>query len=98
VGVVVAGLFTVGAAGFLEPKGEEESTSSTSDSSNQIVGFVSIFGEVFSGVLQDMSEELFMLESKFPASLLLGLEGCFWACTSRSSLLSSWSSNWRRPI
>jgi drug/metabolite transporter (DMT)-like permease len=41
------------------------------------IGQFLIFGQCVFSVLQDLSEEFFMQESSFPATLLLGMEGLF---------------------
>lgn len=49
----------------------------SSKSHNAMIGDVLIIGQCVMSVIQDMTEELFMHESEFPATLLLGMEGLF---------------------
>jgi len=83
VSIVLVGLLVVGGADFLEPASSndrnskgESSDDERQSSTDALIGFAFVLGKVLSSVLQDMSEELFMQETNFPATLLLGLEGC----------------------
>jgi drug/metabolite transporter (DMT)-like permease len=73
VGVVVLGLSWVGISDFV---GSRKGGFADSSPRSVLVGLACVFGQVFSGVLRVISEELLIHETNFPASLLLGLEGC----------------------
>ena len=47
------------------------------DGKHSWIGDVLIIGQCVMSVIQDMTEELFMHEAAFPATLLLGMEGLF---------------------
>ncbi|VEU35570.1 unnamed protein product [Pseudo-nitzschia multistriata] len=71
VSVVTAGIVLVGFAKL------EETRDSDSETHNFLVGNLLIVGQCVFSVLQDLSEEVFMQEANFPATLLLGMEGLF---------------------
>lgn len=68
--LVTVGIITVGFVKILlkqENKEEERF----------LIGNILIVGQCIFSVLQDLSEEIFMQETDFPATLLLGMEGLF---------------------
>ena len=80
VGVVAVGLAAVHAADLLDA-----TTSETTDTNNDNdesrrdhwIGAALIVGQCVTAVGQDIAEELFLQETDFPATLLLGMEGIF---------------------
>ena len=71
IAIVTVGIFGVGLAKVVEKKDE------ANEEHQFFIGNVLILGQCLFSVLQDLSEEIFMQESNFPATLLLGLEGLF---------------------
>jgi hypothetical protein len=55
----------------------EEKKESKSDMQKLFLGNILIIGQCIFSVLQDLSEEIFIQEADFPATLLLGMEGAF---------------------
>ena len=71
ISIVTLGIILVGFAKVIENKENE------SDGQKFFIGNILILGQCFFSVLQDLSEEIFMQEANFPATLLLGMEGLF---------------------
>lgn len=71
VSFVTLGIVLVGFAKVVENKDSE------SEEEKFLIGNLLIFGQCVFSVLQDLSEEIFMQEANFPATLLLGMEGLF---------------------
>mmetsp|Transcript_18311 Transcript_18311/g.42170 ORF Transcript_18311/g.42170 Transcript_18311/m.42170 type:complete len:425 (-) Transcript_18311:350-1624(-) len=71
VSIVTLGIMLVGFAKVVEKKEFEE------EEHKFLIGNLLIFGQCIFSVLQDLSEEIFMQEANFPATLLLGMEGLF---------------------
>jgi hypothetical protein len=71
ISIVTLGIILVGFAKVIETKENE------SDEQKFFIGNILIIGQCFFSVLQDLSEEIFMQEADFPATLLLGMEGLF---------------------
>lgn len=71
VSIITLGIIFVGFAKLLEKKESEK------EEHELFVGNLLIFGQCIFSVLQDLSEEIFMQEANFPATLLLGMEGLF---------------------
>lgn len=71
VSIVTLGIILVGFA-IVEEKKE-----SKSDMQKLFLGNILIIGQCIFSVLQDLSEEIFIQEADFPATLLLGMEGAF---------------------
>jgi hypothetical protein len=69
VSIVTVGILLVGIAKLIEKKEIED------EEQKFFIGNVLIFGQCVFSVLQDLSEEIFMQEADFPATLLLGMEG-----------------------
>ena len=71
ISIVTFGIILVGYAKVAEKRedGAEEQ--------RFLIGNLLIFGQCVFSVLQDLSEEIFMQEANFPATLLLGMEGLF---------------------
>jgi len=71
ISIVTLGIVLVGFEKIIEKKevGDEEQ--------RFFIGNMLIFGQCIFSVLQDLSEEIFMQEANFPATLLLGMEGVF---------------------
>lgn len=80
VAVVAVGLLTVRAADVLDSNAEL-ATLDPDEAANlkrdHFIGAVLIVGQSLTAICQDMSEELFLQEADFPATLLLGMEGMF---------------------
>jgi hypothetical protein len=70
VGVVSVGLLLIGGAHVLVKLGSESGRDHT-------IGNCLIIGQSIMSVLQDITEETFMHETDFPATLLLGMEGLY---------------------
>jgi hypothetical protein len=70
VGVVSVGLLLIGFAHVLVKSGSESGRDHT-------IGNCLIIGQSIMSVLQDITEETFMHETDFPATLLLGMEGLY---------------------
>jgi drug/metabolite transporter (DMT)-like permease len=76
VAIVLVGLFLVGGANFVVRDHDSSTSEETSHAKGSTAfGFLFIIGKVVSSVAQDLSEEIFMQEADFPATLLLGIEG-----------------------
>jgi len=71
VSIVTLGIVLVGLAKLVEKKEIED------EEHRFLIGNMLIFGQCIFSVLQDLSEEIFMQEANFPATLLLGMEGLF---------------------
>jgi len=71
VSIVTLGIILVGFAKVVEKKEIDE------EEHKFFIGNLLIFGQCVFSVLQDLSEEIFMQEANFPATLLLGMEGLF---------------------
>jgi drug/metabolite transporter (DMT)-like permease len=71
ISIVTLGIILVGFAKVIEKKEND------SDEQKLFIGNILIIGQCFFSVLQDLSEEIFMQETNFPATLLLGMEGLF---------------------
>jgi len=71
ISIVTLGIVLVGLAKLMEKKEIED------DERRFLIGNMLIFGQCIFSVLQDLSEEIFMQEANFPATLLLGMEGLF---------------------
>jgi len=71
VSIVALGIILVGFVKVVEKKELEE------EEHKFLIGNLLIFGQCIFSVLQDLSEEIFMQEANFPATLLLGMEGLF---------------------
>lgn len=71
ISIVAVGILLVGLAKVIEKKEIEN------EEHKFFIGNVLIFGQCLFSVLQDLSEEIFMQESNFPSTLLLGMEGIF---------------------
>ncbi len=71
VGIVTLGLVLVAA---LNLTGSSTEGTSMEDS---IIGLLLVVGQCIMSVVQDITEEVFMDEADFPATLLLGMEGLF---------------------
>lgn len=71
VSIVTLGIILVGFAKVVEKKDTNE------EERKFFIGNLLIFGQCVFSVLQDLSEEIFMQEANFPATLLLGMEGLF---------------------
>lgn len=69
--IVTLGLFVVSFAKWSQKKEIKE------EQQRFFIGNLLIFGQCVFSVLQDLSEEIFMQEADFPATLLLGMEGLF---------------------
>lgn len=70
VSIVTLGVILVGFSKMWEKKETEEEH-------KFFIGNMLIFGQCIFSVLQDLTEEIFMQEANFPATLLLGMEGLF---------------------
>jgi len=78
VGIVAIGVLLVGFADVAKEESVEASSSSNTTSSSletQVIAAGLLLGQSVCSVLQDLAEEVFMQESNFPATLLLGMEG-----------------------
>lgn len=75
VGIVVIGLVDVMSAA--REKEAEDEPAAGRQQDQQGIGLLLIAGQCVMSVLQDLSEEIFMQEAEFPATLLLGMEGLF---------------------
>lgn len=71
ISIVTLGILLVGFAKVIEKKEIED------EEQRFFIGNLLIFGQCVFSVLQDLSEEIFMQEADFPATLLLGMEGLF---------------------
>jgi drug/metabolite transporter (DMT)-like permease len=80
VAVVTVGLLIIRAADVLDSDAEMK-TMNEQDAAQlkkeHFIGAILIIGQSVTAVCQDMSEELFLHEADFPATLLLGMEGMF---------------------
>uniref|UniRef100_A0A7S2E3P2 EamA domain-containing protein n=1 Tax=Helicotheca tamesis TaxID=374047 RepID=A0A7S2E3P2_9STRA len=54
-----------------------ENDGNSSTNHDRLIGDILIVGQCIMSIIQDMAEELFMQESDFPPTLLLGMEGIF---------------------
>jgi hypothetical protein len=72
VGIVTIGLMLIGCA-HLMLVGDEPTTKASSR--QHTVGNLLILGQSLMSVSQDITEEIFLQEADFPATLLLGMEG-----------------------
>ena len=78
VAIVTIGIILVGLINYLTAeKSAPRDDNTPSSASDQIIGIILIIGQSIMSVFQDISEELFMQEGEFPATLLLGMEGLF---------------------
>ena len=68
VGVVVVGLMLVAVTTTHQKQRDD-------DDDSQWIGLALIVGQCITSVLQDIAEELFLQESDYPPTLLLGMEG-----------------------
>mmetsp|Transcript_15240 Transcript_15240/g.38386 ORF Transcript_15240/g.38386 Transcript_15240/m.38386 type:complete len:209 (+) Transcript_15240:40-666(+) len=71
VSIVTLGLLCVGFAKW------SQTNRDSVEEHRFFIGNLLIFGQCVFSVLQDLSEEIFMQEAEFPATLLLGMEGVF---------------------
>lgn len=71
ISIVTLGILLVGFAKVMEKKEMKD------EEQRFFVGNLLILGQCVFSVLQDLSEEVFMQEAEFPATLLLGMEGLF---------------------
>mmetsp|Transcript_22228 Transcript_22228/g.61892 ORF Transcript_22228/g.61892 Transcript_22228/m.61892 type:complete len:564 (-) Transcript_22228:1131-2822(-) len=84
VAIITVGILLVGCAKLLEAQRNSQNQNNnnnnhatTDETHDFLVGNVLIFGQCVFSVLQDLSEEVFLQEADFPATLLLGMEGLF---------------------
>jgi len=71
ISIVTLGIILVGFIKIVEKKEIED------EEHKFLIGNLLIVGQCIFSVLQDLSEEIFMQEANFPATLLLGMEGLF---------------------
>jgi drug/metabolite transporter (DMT)-like permease len=71
ISIVTLGIVLVGFEKIVEKKEMDD------EEQRFFIGNMLIFGQCIFSVLQDLSEEIFMQEANFPATLLLGMEGIF---------------------
>eukprot|EP00536_Pseudo-nitzschia_multiseries_P012655 jgi/Psemu1/260807/estExt_Genewise1Plus.C_4970009 len=69
VAIITAGILLVGSS--------SNNNSGNDETHDFVIGNVLIAGQCVFSVLQDLSEEIFLQEADFPATLLLGMEGLF---------------------
>ncbi|CAB9500090.1 Chromosome 2 open reading frame 18 [Seminavis robusta] len=81
VAIVAVGLWLVHAADVILEKDQQSAGVSSASPEqlqrDQTIGALLIVGQCITAVGQDMAEELFLQETDFPATLLLGMEGLF---------------------
>mmetsp|Transcript_14233 Transcript_14233/g.35716 ORF Transcript_14233/g.35716 Transcript_14233/m.35716 type:complete len:423 (-) Transcript_14233:23-1291(-) len=71
ISIVTLGIMLVGFTKAMEKKEIKD------EEQRFFIGNLLILGQCVFSVLQDLSEEIFMQEAEFPATLLLGMEGLF---------------------
>jgi drug/metabolite transporter (DMT)-like permease len=76
VAIVSVGIIVIGLVDLISAK-KKEVGDDPSSSLQHLTGVLIIAGQSVMSVLQDLSKEILMQEAKFPATLLLGLEGLF---------------------
>jgi drug/metabolite transporter (DMT)-like permease len=77
VAIVSVGIVLIGLVDVINANEKEVGDEPSSRQKHQWIGVLLIVGQSVMSVLQDLSEEILMQETEFPATLLLGLEGLF---------------------
>lgn len=76
VGIVTVGLMLIGCAHlFFDSHDDGEDSDSATATRHHTIGNLLILGQSLMSVSQDITEEIFLQEAEFPATLLLGTEG-----------------------
>ena len=80
-GIVSLGIVGVGSVSLLSEQQQDDEVNENDDQSSQSmeegIGILLIVGQSIMSVIQDIMEEIFMQESQFPPTLLVGMEGLF---------------------
>eukprot|EP00587_Corethron_hystrix_P005019 CAMPEP_0113331288 /NCGR_PEP_ID=MMETSP0010_2-20120614/22379_1 /TAXON_ID=216773 ORGANISM="Corethron hystrix, Strain 308" /NCGR_SAMPLE_ID=MMETSP0010_2 /ASSEMBLY_ACC=CAM_ASM_000155 /LENGTH=496 /DNA_ID=CAMNT_0000194485 /DNA_START=153 /DNA_END=1640 /DNA_ORIENTATION=- /assembly_acc=CAM_ASM_000155 len=71
------GIILVGLADIAEEEEKKNDGNDEFDRHYFFIGNLLIVGQCFFSVIQDLAEEVFLQETDFPATLLLGMEGAF---------------------